>query len=291
MNTPSPLVPQGAVPPRAKTSVYFKILMVLGIHVVVIGGLLLQGCGKEKDPVKDTAGTSSSTTGSDQAANPLPAPPPVDTSTPAVAQVPPVTTPVSPVIPPVATQNPTPIPSPVVTTPVQTPVMPVTPPSTIPAATAGGQYVVASGDTLAAIAKKNGVSLKSLQEANAGVNPRKLHVGQKLQIPAGSSTAAATTPTLAAGGSTTEAATSSDTTTYTVKPGDRLLKIAKAHGTRVKTIMELNDLKTTAIRVGQKLKMPSRMASAEPPATTPAVQTASVPSPSTGAPAVSTTAN
>ncbi len=53
----------------------------------------------------------------------------------------------------------------------------------------------------------------------------------------------------------TEAA--SDGSTYTVKSGDTLGKIARAHGTSYKKIMAVNDLKTTAIHVGQKLKMPA----------------------------------
>ena len=39
------------------------------------------------------------------------------------------------------------------------------------------------GDTLGAIAHKNGISLKALMEANPGVNPKKLQIGQKIQIP------------------------------------------------------------------------------------------------------------
>ncbi len=52
MNTPSPLVPQGTQPPRGKTSLYFKVLMIVTVHVVLIGGMLLQGC---KDTSKETA--------------------------------------------------------------------------------------------------------------------------------------------------------------------------------------------------------------------------------------------
>src|SRR5581483_5222294 len=48
---------------------------------------------------------------------------------------------------------------------------------------AGGEYVVARGDTLATIAKKNGVTLKALRAANPGVDPRKLKIGAKLQLP------------------------------------------------------------------------------------------------------------
>jgi LysM repeat protein len=285
MNTPSPLLPQGALPPKAKSSVYFKILMVLGIHVVVIGGLLLQGCKDvAKDSAKDsTKDATSSTTVADQASpnnNPAPASAPAPALVDTAPAVPTANT--GPVNPSVGS-IPSPMTQPAATQPV-TPAFPSVP-STTPAtaaapATSGGRdYVIAKGDTLAAIAHKNGISVRALQEANAGVNPRKLQVGQKLQIPAGgaAAVAAAAAPAAApdAGG-----AGSADTTVYTVKPGDMLLKIAKAHGTRVKTIMELNDLKTTSIRVGQKLKLPSKVAVAELPApASPSTQTAAAPAP------------
>jgi LysM repeat protein len=44
-------------------------------------------------------------------------------------------------------------------------------------------HVVGSGETLAAIARKHGLSITALEEANPGVNPRKLHVGQLLVLP------------------------------------------------------------------------------------------------------------
>ena len=65
------------------------------------------------------------------------------------------------------------------------------------------------------------------------------------------------------------AATSTDssgTTTYVVKSGDMLEKIARRHGTTAKAIMRENNLRTTLIKVGQKLKIPSGKSSggAEP---------------------------
>jgi LysM repeat protein len=42
----------------------------------------------------------------------------------------------------------------------------------------------------------------------------------------------------------------------TVKKGDVLAKIAKANGTTVKEIMDLNHLKSTVLHIGQKLKIP-----------------------------------
>ena len=50
------------------------------------------------------------------------------------------------------------------------------------AAAAGpGEHVVAKGDTLSSIAKKAGISLKAIQELNAGVDSNKLKIGQKLK--------------------------------------------------------------------------------------------------------------
>jgi LysM repeat protein len=260
--------------------------MILGIHVVVIGGLLLQGC--DKNTPKDTSSaTPSPATVADQpgpANNPAPAPAPIDTSLAAPASQTANTAPANPgaaAIPAPATQL--------------APTLPATPanpaissspaaPAAAPAMSGGREYVIAQGDTLGAIARKNGISVRALQEANSGINPRKLQIGQKLQIPAGGTGAGASAAAPIAAAAATDAA-GADAILYTVKPGDMLLKIAKAHGTRVKTIMELNDLKTTSIRVGQKLKLPSKVAAAELPApVSPATQTASTPPAITPAP-------
>jgi LysM repeat protein len=117
------------------------------------------------------------------------------------------------------------------------------------------EYVVVKGDTLAKIAKKNGVTLKALQAANPGVEPTKLKVGQKLSVPA-SATAA---PAVSIGASGGEG-------TYTVKSGDTLMKIAKAHGTTVKAIESENNLTTTKITVGRKLKIPAKAEALAPAA-------------------------
>ena len=58
---------------------------------------------------------------------------------------------------------------------------PVTKPAAKPAART---CTVAAGDTLAGIARKHGVSLVALESANPGISPKKLHVGQSLNLPA-----------------------------------------------------------------------------------------------------------
>ncbi|MCX6904741.1 MAG: LysM peptidoglycan-binding domain-containing protein, partial [Verrucomicrobia bacterium] len=48
-------------------------------------------------------------------------------------------------------------------------------------------------------------------------------------------------------------------TLYTVKKNDTLTSIAKAHGgIRVKALQDANNLKTSQIKPGQKLKLPAR---------------------------------
>jgi LysM repeat protein len=129
------------------------------------------------------------------------------------------------------------------------------PPYVPPMAAVGTEYAVLKGDSLAIIAKKSGVTLKALEAANPGVVPTKLKIGQKLQIPA--PTTGAVAPTAATGVDT-------GAETYSVKSGDTLSKIAKAHGTTIKAIQSENNLATTVIKVGQKLKIPAKAEVAAP---------------------------
>jgi LysM repeat protein len=270
MNTPSPFVPQGTQAPRGKSSLYFKVLMIVTVHVVLIGGMLLQGCkDTAKEQTKDPALTQASTDTSsltNTSSAPLP-----DTAMPGLSSTSISNNAMSTLPPaqPVAAQ-------PAISMPVTSAPMastPATTAATAPATTAaplgdGKDYVIAKGDTLAAIAKKNSVSLRALSEANPGLNAKKLKIGQKLQIPASTGAVASTSASStqsAAASPAAAAETASEGSSYTVKSGDTLGKIARAHATSYKKIMALNDLKTTAIRVGQKLKMPApKPAGAEP---------------------------
>jgi LysM repeat protein len=177
-------------------------------------------------------------------------------------------------LPPVVDTN---LPSAVQTNP------PVAPPALVTPApapeSAATEYVVVQGDSFSKIAKKFGVKVKTIEAANPGVEPTKLKVGQKLSIPAASGNTAAPTgmsPTAASGGEEM----------YTVKSGDTLSKIAKAHGTTIKAIESENNLTTTKITVGQKLKIPAKGAAATPapePATAP-TPVSPIPAPAPGAP-------
>lgn len=53
-----------------------------------------------------------------------------------------------------------------------------------PAVAGSNEYVIKPGDTLAKIARANGTSLAEITAVNPSVNSAKLHVGQKIKLPA-----------------------------------------------------------------------------------------------------------
>lgn len=50
---------------------------------------------------------------------------------------------------------------------------------------ADGTYTVAKGDGLSSIARKFGTSVDAILAENPGLNPNKMHIGQKIKLPAG----------------------------------------------------------------------------------------------------------
>lgn len=98
-------------------------------------------------------------------------------------------------------------------------------------------YVVKRGDTLYGISNQYGVSVTDLKRIN-NLSSNTLQVGQKLKIP----NITGTNP--------------NSTFTYTVKKGDSLYSIAKMFDTTVQMIVDLNNLKTTNLSIGQKLILP-----------------------------------
>jgi membrane-bound lytic murein transglycosylase D len=102
---------------------------------------------------------------------------------------------------------------------------------------------VARGETLTHIARRHGVGVGTLRAANPGVNPNRLQVGQRLQVPVG-------------GGGGTAVASSTPTrwTTYQVRRGDTLSHIAVRHGVTVRQIRQWNGI-GTRIYAGQRLRI------------------------------------
>jgi LysM repeat protein len=258
MSIPNPLIPQGSnleQAARSKSTLSIAAFIV-GAHAAVFLGLLLIGCNKERPSTEGTAAGSETTlTSTDTAVTPAGTIGDTNSITAATNAVDiysqPVGFPGTPTNPPApglvgpATGQP-PIhsdPSAGLSTqlPVET------------QATAGSEYTIKGGDIAYNIAKKNGISLKALKDANSGVDLGKLKVGQKISLPG--STAPHAAP-LSHGGTPTEVADTSAVTAYTVKGGDTLTRIAKKHGTTSKAIRSANGLQSDVIKVGQKLKIP-----------------------------------
>lgn len=135
--------------------------------------------------------------------------------------------------------------------------------SEIPAAQAEGtDYKVKAGDNLSKIAKRYGVSVNELLELNKLSRNSILRIGQTIKIPAGAKPVAGTSASSSSSSSSASASSSAATTGYVVQRGDSLSKLAIKFNTSVKKIMELNGLKSTNIRVGQKLKLPEASSAA-----------------------------
>ena len=93
------------------------------------------------------------------------------------------TTPTPAAITPEPATNPTPIPSGqnVVATPVVA--SPDRPANPKPTAAKPRSHTVVAGETAVGIARKYGVKLSALEEANPDMNPARIHVGQVLRLP------------------------------------------------------------------------------------------------------------
>lgn len=109
---------------------------------------------------------------------------------------------------------------------------------------------IKSGDTLSALSRHYGVSVDTIVQANPGIKPRFLKLGQRVLVPALKEAG----PYVRTG--TQNIAIRFDGT-YTVKKGDTLWSIALAHGTDPEQLANENGLSlSTIIREGQRLKTP-----------------------------------
>ena len=121
-------------------------------------------------------------------------------------------------------------------------------------------YTVKSGDGLIALAREYGVSTETLAGLNGLSSTSNLFVGQRLKVPATTSTASTSSSSAAA--SSTSSYTGK-TTTYTVKPGDGLIALAREYDVSTETLAGLNGLSSTSnLLVGQRLKVPANKGAA-----------------------------
>ncbi len=165
MNNPNPFVPKGSLleqQSKRRAGLKLGVFCVLAIGVTSLAAMLIQGCKREETDQNAGSNTTPMVDTNNYAATDTNVPP-IEASNPPVTPVPPTPPPVTP--------------TPQVTAP--------------PVQQTENEYVVVKGDTLGKIAKANGVTVKALEDANAGIQPARLKVGQKLAIPAGAGTTGA----------------------------------------------------------------------------------------------------
>lgn len=110
------------------------------------------------------------------------------------------------------------------------------------------KYDATKGQRLADIAKQFNVPLESLRRANDLARSTQVLPADTVLIIPG--------PTANATVATAEISKRQNTRTYQVRRGDTLSGIARRFNTRVSTLRELNGIKGSTLRVGQRLRVP-----------------------------------
>jgi membrane-bound lytic murein transglycosylase D len=110
------------------------------------------------------------------------------------------------------------------------------------------EHVVASGETLGAIAGQYGVRTADLQAANPGVQPRRMRIGTRLVVPLerrAGATRSSSTPS-----------PSPENGEHVVQPGDSLWVIARRYGLSVSQLRRWNGLGTRAVlQPGDRIRL------------------------------------
>jgi len=215
----------------------WKLTLIAGLHVAVIGSLaVMEGC---KPKSKTTPAVT----------------PPPGTTTGAITPAPEVAPPVTPL--------------PVTTAPAleTKPVLPPLPPLTT-------TYTVAKGDTLSGIAHKQGTTVTAIKRAN-NLTSDVIRIGQKLTVPTPQESgqkevrgpAPKKTVAKKAAPKKDEAAAAAAAAAgqYTVEKGDTPEKIAKKLGIKTGALMDANPgLDPKKLQIGQKLNVPGAAPAAAP---------------------------
>lgn len=263
MTTPNPLIPQGSLEAQQyqkRSATKIVVSAILAVHGVVLGGLLFLGCEKPDEQVASAQPENSPFNAVDQPSaevdpfasrlgtNEIDIPViSINTNDPFEGiqsrggeLIDPGTTTLLPPFPGDAT-NSLPRKNDEPTNPIVTPPIPTTP---------SDKYVVVSGDSFYTIAKKHNVTMPELVAVNQNVNPRKLQIGQTLNLPANVSPKS---PPVPDDGPDTVA---KNEVIHVVTSGDTLFGLERKYKVKVKDIQNANGIKGSNIRVGQKLVIP-----------------------------------
>ena len=117
-------------------------------------------------------------------------------------------------------------------------------------------YIVKKGDTIYSIAKASSITPDMLIKDNS-LTDNTLKIGQILKIRTPNSEETVVEECFGPDYIPPSTNETPVLTTYTVKSGDNLYAIAKKYNTTTSAIMNLNDLQSSNLSLGQKLKIPA----------------------------------
>lgn len=238
-----------------------------GVHISSIGSRLLAGRCLEAVSAAGglpTGGLLASLADRDvrpvSAASAKPAPIRLAEARPTLSDRPAASQPIAPA--------PTKKPEPVAVKPEPVPAKPEAVAAKPEVAPAPGAYTVADGDTLWAVARRLGLTQAQLLQANPGVDPRRLSIGQSLAVPGSTAQLAA-----AAATGTPEPAKVVVVAgrNHTVAEGDNFWSVARVYGVSVADLTAVNPgVDPTRLQIGQSLAIPAASRTAVAEASAPA---------------------
>ena len=115
---------------------------------------------------------------------------------------------------------------------------------------AGIAHRVKRGETLSGIAKRHGISVRALQNANSGLIASRLQIGQTIRVPRASATTRVATAK-----TKTAAKNAKASRFHRVRRGENLSVIAARYDLSVSSLKRLNALRGSTIRAGQRLRV------------------------------------
>jgi len=130
-------------------------------------------------------------------------------------------------------------------------------------------HTVGAGETIYAIAKKYGTTTEAVLQANPGLNPARIHAGDKIRLPSSpsasapaktvvSSTSSASPPQTSAASVPPPASATAPTNSKTwvkIQKGDTLSRIARENGVKLEDLRKWNGLSADTIRPGDLLRI------------------------------------
>jgi LysM repeat protein len=115
-------------------------------------------------------------------------------------------------------------------------------------------HSIRSGETISEIAGRYGCDAAQLQKVNKIEDPRKVRVGQRLRLPSSCSNRGEAGAVEASSGD--EDPSTLGKGWYRAQSGDTLSELAVMSGCSIKTIQRANKMDGTALREGQRLRIP-----------------------------------